>query len=640
MSTRDVGELPSYFTERQRQEIRDIMENRPGPGFRLLRDKYLHYIDRRSYYSRDVFNQPNAYGRDMELLRTAYLNESRYYSMLLQLVDEYVDRLDMSESNEGLIDDLMNPRRIPNEYNSRSRSRVRDIMTALYRTNREEYTAENISPYELLMQLSTTDYSGGSASIYIGRYMGQYPMIVKDIMNADISRSALIHEYIVGIVMNRLRADIPSYVYTYGLTRRTLLLDIGSDAYYTRDSRDTYTLCIEHIDNAIQMSRLSVDQTATVSVEGIVKYYERSNLIRLLLFQILCAMTYAYSKVGFIHRDMHGNNILIVTLPEIMAIPVMVPVSYRWTDDSRIADIQFERRWILSNLMVMIIDYGLSTVRSVHLDSSLYRHDLIVSPSSIYLPYEGISGFENDLAILILSVSRLSINLYLDDYREDVNSLSRDYLRILYRMYTGDTLAEDQVNERQYFAYYNTNIDPDNIDTYYYQTHPHIRYDPYGAVIEYCNRYKDMFITDDYTGYINVLSRSNDRDSRLTTIDSTRSYYWYDKYSNRVADVSISRDSIEENDWFRRYRIAPIMPSDVYIDADQTNDEVIDYIYNYLDDNDSSYVLIDAIYRYIQYFNQFSLNIQPLSYNQPTDLLRDLEEKVREIEGDFDIEDD
>jgi len=627
MSTRDVGELPPDLGRMQLYRIESIMQDRPGIGNRLLRDRYLIDVDSDNYSVSKIVSGPNVYGRDIELLRSAGLNSRQYYRSLLRLVNEYVDRLNTDQSNTDLVTDLIDPGRIPNEYNSSSRSRIRDIMSTLYRINREA-SDEVLSPYEVLMQLSTLSVRGGTASIYLGRYMDQYPMIVKVITDTDIQDAALIHEYIVGIIMNRLRADIPNYVYTYGLTKGMSHVSVGPNAYYVRGADTAYSLCIEHIDNAIQLSKISVDRVATIVNEGKVIYYERTNLVRLLLFQILCAMTYAYSKVGLIHRDMHDNNILAVTLPEVMAIPVMVPVSYKWTDDSRIADIQFERRWILSDVMIVVIDYGISTIRSVHLDSSLYEHDLIVSPLSIYLPYEGITGFENDIAILILSLSRLTTNLYLDEYREDVNALSRDYLRILYRMYTGDTLAEEQVDERQFFRYYNNNHDPEQSEYYYYQTHPGIRYDPYGAVIDYCDRYKDMFTSDEYDGYINVLSRSNDQSNELSTLSDTRTYYWYRMYRDVLSNLSIDRTSIEQNTWYRQYMLSGIIPNYYTLLESSTlsNDEVIERIYDYVGDESDSYALIESIYKYVQYYNEFRLNILPLRYSQPSDILEDLQQ--------------
>lgn len=608
---RIVGELPETVKYEQEGTLAIID--------RLNRDRLLYSDNHDTYDGEYIVRRGiNAPGRDLELLEMVEVTNRKYYNILQDVVDEYISRVDV---DTNMVHDLVYPERIPNEHNARSRSRVRDILSIMYKRNRDDRgDPDMISPYEVLMQLTNiVGGVGATGVVSVARYMNVYPMIVKSIFdNKNHDSDVFLSEYLVGIVMNRIRDTIPNFVYTYGITKGFRTNSVETSMYYLPGSANDYTLCIEYISNAINVSHMGENMIATVSIDGDMKYYSRANLMRLVVLQTLCAIAYAYYRFGFIHRDLHTANVMLVTLPEVTAIPIMMPV-YR-TDGT----VHFERKWILTNILVMIIDYGLSSIDSVHLDSIVYNHDRILSTMSIYNAYEGRNAFENDIALFILSIARIAVNEY---SRDDLRIVSEDFVRILYRMYTGETLPDSQVSERDFFGYYNTSIKNTGSE-YYYQTHPDIRYDPYGAVIDFCNVVKDLFISDSYDGYTNILARSNDRDLTSTDIVTTRQYYWYDKYRHLLTDVSIIAPSIENNVWYRNYVMRDIMPDIIFSNPSLTNEEVIEDIYRYVDNDDLSYSLIHSIYRYILYFRQFKLNILPLTYRDPSEILDDLDQYV------------
>src|SRR5690606_12970649 len=92
------------------------------------------------------------------------------------------------------------------------------------------------------------------------------------------------------------------------------------------------------------------------------------------------------------------------------------------------------------------------------------------------------------------------------DDESDVEEMSRDFVNILYRMYTGTDPPDSASYEKVYREYLSKTA------IRYYCTHPLIQYDPYGAVIDFCNRYTDLYVSDSPTWCTDILRRSIDRD--------------------------------------------------------------------------------------------------------------------------------
>jgi len=446
--------------------------------------------------------------------------------------------------------------------------------------------------------------------------MGKYPMLIK-VMQDYLTTADLVYEYLVGTVVNRLRRDIPNFMYTYGITRDIDVEEVVQNgaAFFCREEYYHYTLAVEYLENGIRLYDMTADTTIKVNSGGTDHVYTGTEMVRVLLLQILCAMIYAYHTVGFIHRDPHSGNIMLVPLGRIMAVPIMIPVSYTWQNGR--ADVQFEQRYILTDTLVMFIDYGLSTVDAVHLNSTKYRYEYLISMHSVYHMYESRSAFENDIVIMLVSLFCCLNSTYIDTEEICLSEVASDVISIMYRLYTGQTLDSTSDSIGTFWKYYNL-VHKKKFN--YYVTHPSIKYDPYGAIIEYCTKYADKYTVLEYSdSYQNVLDRTADLDYTCTIRD-TMQYSWYTVYSDELVDYKVDMLSVLDNEWYRSTVLNRIMKGDY----SYTNKGIIQSIYEYTGDVEQSALLVLLVYRYMSRLRDLPLDMLPFKYDKHSDIAKDL----------------
>lgn len=597
MST--IGLLP-HLTDEQLSRLEQMTEGMSSTVEPILKHMLLYIVDEDSY-SEDkevTIDELREWYTDTDLLRALLLqwtDEERYADTMQSAINRYTSRSRIQPL------DLALPSRIPSDYSEQTRSRVRDIMSVLYRTRQR--SDDVIGPYEITMNLERLHPgTGASANIYLAKYMNQQPMILK-----TSSADSMMNEYLVGIVMNRLRADIPNFVYTYGYSANNYIVELpnSNDAYYSTYLGDNHSVYVEYIENALVLYNIEASNTAEVIVSDRV-IYEGTNYIRLILFQILCALIYAHYRVGFVHSDLNLGNILLVHLPSPAALPIMVPVS----------NTKFEKRYIVTNLLVMIIDYGHSTA----VDRSIYRYKHLISPDSLYRLYTGNSALSNDIAMLVSRLSELVSSKY-HNHTQVVNDIYSDIHSILYRLYTGQRLLNADGDPFYYMNQLYT--EHGSSHAYYYRTHPRVQYDPYGAVIDFCSRYSHLFTSTSTGEYSSILSSMPNStvtlDSRdtLDSIDSTRTYYWYERYAE-LKTIPLDIDSISANEWYRSEVLNSILPYSTHL-SQLSNERLIEAVSDHIGTVPAIHMLYNMYY-YISYFWPISLNILPFSYSTPEDI--------------------
>lgn len=296
---------------------------------------------------------------------------------IMDILSRYIDSEQFDshyyddEVTEQILYDLILPSRIPIDQSINTMSRVQaviDILTRIHESIPKNST--EFSPYEGLAALSHWPNTDESAEeIYHFNYMGEYSMILK--VSKDSDYDSMMREYSVGQVMNNLRSTIPAFVYTYGYVSDVLLYypRNKSGGYCLQRSPGQHCILLEYLYSSMPLTDLEPGvTTATVlKNDGRTMVYEDEDLIRLILFQVFCALSYAHYSVGFVHGNLTLNNIMLVRLPVIMTVPVMIPVLY-----GRM--ITFEMRWIVSDVMIVIRDFSTATVRhegSKELDSDI-----------------------------------------------------------------------------------------------------------------------------------------------------------------------------------------------------------------------------------------------------------------------------
>lgn len=608
-----IGELPGYLSEEQRLQLESQIGTVSGTILpRLLRDVLLYSVDSDSYhYSRSLAEF--VYSDDEQLLDYLYLLENS--------ADKYIRLLDRVaaatvEISDEPTTDLLLPCRLSTDYSLDSMSRVQSVVSVLTSIHKSisKGSAKKFSPYEGLATLrSMTRIS----RLYSLNYMGEYTMMLKVDENADYGTATILHEYLVGIVMNSLRDTIANFIYTYGYVDDVHIYRSRNSAYCLRRDNGQYALIQQYIQRSVPMTELEIGTAAFSVVRNSYSIVDEQpvlcegvNVLRLILIQLLSALAYSYYILGFVHRDLNPSNVLIVQLPTIMAVPLMIPTM---KDDT----VHFELQYMITNALVVVVDLEVSTVRADVLSKYGYPYQYLISTESAFVIHEKMTAFENDIVRFLTTIKGTVERLSYDEKEE----ISRDILSILYRLYTGQSLDGD-VDAWTEYSLFSSNV-------HLFNTHPSIKYDHYGAVSEYCSRYSSLFLTKKKGIYASVLDSTHgecsvDTEGLDVVIDSAQRYYWYDRFYEELGNLPVDTSKIEENEWYRSVMIAPLLSSAVYDNTELSNELVYEEMTR---ENGAEVTLRTALllYRYTNHFEDFRLSILPLRYDEPEDLLEDLD---------------
>ena len=155
----------------------------------------------------------------------------------------------------------------------------------------------------------------------------------------------IIHELVVGLVLNQLKDIVPNFMYTWGgficspPKRKEKLLKGSQSIKYD------YTFG-EMCNNNAENSQIIVlnEFVEGQSLESMLKAGRLTTKdIRHIMFQLACSIYLAQQHFSFQHNDLHAGNILIKTLPN--------PHEFKYDTMS-----------ITSLYMPVIIDYGYATL--------------------------------------------------------------------------------------------------------------------------------------------------------------------------------------------------------------------------------------------------------------------------------------
>lgn len=139
--------------------------------------------------------------------------------------------------------------------------------------------------------------------------------VIKKTFDMD---STGLYEYMIGQTLNNLRGEINNFCYTF------------------ETPTPEKTILIEHIDGSSLSYEMKRD------TKNLEKYHS-------IFLQVFLALHIAFSRFGFVHNDLHFENILITTFPE-----------ERWVDyPIRLMNKTFR---VKTKYFPTIIDYGLSQV--------------------------------------------------------------------------------------------------------------------------------------------------------------------------------------------------------------------------------------------------------------------------------------
>lgn len=165
--------------------------------------------------------------------------------------------------------------------------------------------------------------------------------VIKKTFDKD---SSGLYEYIIGQTLNNLRGEINNFCYTF------------------QTPTPHQTILIEHVDGSSLYDEMKRDDIYD-NFDDVQKHEKYHSIF----LQVFLALHIAFGRFGFVHNDLHSQNILITTFP-----------TERWVDyPIRLINKTFR---IKTKYFPTIIDYGLSQVidenGTVIMDPAFSYYDL------------------------------------------------------------------------------------------------------------------------------------------------------------------------------------------------------------------------------------------------------------------------
>lgn len=515
------------------------------------------------YYPTDTddaaVNETNA--RLLDHIRRIRTEPDRYRHQLVLMADRYNEEHQYTENNlrDILLEDYTN------SYSYSMMKRIENSYTVMTTISRCLGNSNSLIPHNVMLYGHVLgEEQGLNSVVYLMDYNSRVPTVMKTITE-QVSRTARtnpldqLHEYLVGVKVNELRTEIANFVYTYGYSRVTNpvnILDTAVDMLGLFNSDNHAQLYIQYIENASpiyylsQASRMQVIDSSNKELSLTLS----NGLVDAVNIQILCALLYAYQKLRFKHNDLNGGNILIVGLSEMTAVPIKVPVSY----DRQTDTITFVTRYMYTDRLVMVIDYGRASVNFDY-TTEIYNAPLLPLFSA-FDAYEG-TGIERDVLFYLMQIIETVTYRELET-EDDYTNTKYGLLNLVYSIVTGrqlTTYTDTLYNRvRDIFMM---------IGSGHLMTYPGEQYHLVDALIRYCDTHSSL-LHDSTGSYKSILSDPVFSQSTDLRIDSVPKYYMYRYMPDSNAEI-VPEEILNNREYRRRIAFAPFSMSnddDDYID--------------------------------------------------------------------------
>ena len=146
-------------------------------------------------------------------------------------------------------------------------------------------------------------------------------------------------EYMIGLELNKLRQDVPNFMYMFGLYECNVI---------HKNENPTSTMCTR------DSSKVPFTMMQFIKGEPFKSFLEKNALsfedIVIIMLQVCLALTFAKLMFNFQHNDMHVGNIMIVH--EFPPKTITYPLAYRGNKN-----ISITTSWI-----PILIDFGMSSM--------------------------------------------------------------------------------------------------------------------------------------------------------------------------------------------------------------------------------------------------------------------------------------
>lgn len=158
--------------------------------------------------------------------------------------------------------------------------------------------------------------------VYSSIFNKKLPIILKCGKQDDFDTNNILHEFIVGSFLNRLRVNTPSFCYTYFGFLCTGF-ELGFDQMCKIIPINPFNLNIEKDEenDFVTTTIIGMENCNGVALRNFCEEYNNDILTLAEVFiQLLVALNLAYDKYKFIHGDFHSKNVIVIELDEMKLI--------------------------------------------------------------------------------------------------------------------------------------------------------------------------------------------------------------------------------------------------------------------------------------------------------------------------------
>lgn len=380
-------------------------------------------------------------------------------------------------------------------------SKITEPMTSWARSDNIQFynSIEEVPGSDLFLQAHRLETSGAHGDIISATLGQKIPVFMK----YSEEQYDIIHEYRVGRELNMYYNECPFVMYMYGLVELRMNQHDLDDYISVLDNRseypiegdiDRYVLMAQWLPDSMPLSEFMNDYPKTFrrELDGRVVEVTHSEAFEEILMAILCTLRFLWDKIGFVHGDLHFDNIQIVRFnePQILPLP------------------GYPGRVFNLSAVPVLIDYGFSTVLRPNLNEvELTRAIIPANHASTFNPTEARLMTENAYIGDIIKILRGTYLYYIDRY-----SLRDLVAPIYYRAFTGESASNLTPEEYQklsnlltlalspydrYSEYLFNRLIPLGLTTY----------DPNGAIEEFVDRmyrYVPFSPTTEPTEYMSI----------------------------------------------------------------------------------------------------------------------------------------
>lgn len=191
--------------------------------------------------------------------------------------------------------------------------------------------------------------NGSYGSVHILEKNGKNMFIVK-IYYSNESYVEMYHESMVGMELyNKAKRFLPNYPYYFTTSNCEDAHFINSSEYNECKNKNNKISIIEYVNDSIQLYDYIMYLFKTINYTRILtSYYE----ISLQLYNALNLLN--IMNVSYVHRDLHGGNILVKKLDKEYFVPIY---NFILSDDKKnIVDVNI--KYLKTTILVYVIDFG------------------------------------------------------------------------------------------------------------------------------------------------------------------------------------------------------------------------------------------------------------------------------------------